>query len=84
MEKAKNPYGNPIVFTSTPMLSGYISKENYAKLKDSSVAGVSIFGQGRVIAFTDNLSFRAFWLGTNKILINSIFYGGLIDSASGR
>jgi hypothetical protein len=84
MEKAKNAYGNPIVFTSTPTLSGYISKENYAQLKNSSVAGVSVFGQGRAIAFTDNLCFRAFWMGTNKILMNSIFYGGFIDGASAR
>lgn len=84
MEKAKNAYGNPIVFTSSPLLSGYISKQNYSKLKESSVAGVSVLGQGRVIGFTDNLCFRAFWLGTNKILMNAIFYGPMINQASAR
>lgn len=84
MEKAKNAYGNPIVFTASPLLSGYISKENYERLKDSSIAGVSVMGQGRVIGFTDNLSFRAFWFGTNKILMNAIFYGYLINPASTR
>ena len=84
MEKAKNAYGNPIVFTSSPLLSGYISKENYDSLKNSSIAGVSVLGQGRVIGFTDNLCFRAFWFGSNKILMNAIFYGPLINAASGR
>jgi hypothetical protein len=84
MEKTKNAYGNPIVFTATPLLSGYVSKENYGKLKESSVAGVSVYGQGRVIGFTDNLCFRAFWFGTNKMLMNAIFYGPMIDAASGR
>ena len=84
MEKSKNAYSNPLVFTPSPLLSGYISKENYDRLKNSSIAGVSVMGQGRIIGFTDNLSFRAFWFGTNKILANAIFYGSLIDAASGR
>ncbi len=84
LEKGKSAYSNPIVFTTAPLLSGYISKQNYVKLKDSAVAGVSVYGQGRVIGFTDNLCFRAFWLGTNKIFMNSIFYGLLIDPASSR
>jgi hypothetical protein len=84
LEKGKSAYSNPIVFTTAPLLSGYISKQNYGKLKDSAVAGVSVLGQGRVIGFTDNLCFRAFWFGTNKIFLNSIFYGSLIDPASSR
>lgn len=84
MEKTSNAYGNPILFMSSPLLSGYISKENFSKLKDSAVAGVSVYGQGRVIGFTENLCFRAFWYGTNKILMNAVFYGGLINAASAR
>jgi len=84
MEKSKSAYSNPVVFTSTPLLSGYISKENYSLLKESSVAGVSMLGSGRVIGFTDNLCFRAFWLGSNKMLMNAIFYGPLLHPASTR
>jgi hypothetical protein len=84
LEKSKNPYANPVVFTASPLLSGYISKPNYEKLKNSSVAGVSALGRGRVIGFTDNLSLRAFWLGPNKLFLNAVFYGSLINEASGR
>lgn len=84
MEKAKNPFANPIVFTANPLVSGYISKENYAKIREAAVAGVSAMGRGRVIGFTDNLAFRAFWFGTNKLFTNAVFYGPLIDAASTR
>ncbi|SHH85859.1 Zinc carboxypeptidase [Chryseolinea serpens] len=84
MEKAKNAYGNPVVFTASPLLSGYISKPNYAKLKESAMAGVTAMGQGRVIGFTDNLCFRAFWLGSNKMMMNAIYYGPLISNTSSR
>ncbi len=84
MEKSKNAYGNPISFGSSPLLSGYISKPNYEKIKNSAVVGVAVMGRGRVIGFTENLSFRAFWLGPNKLFTNAIFYGPIINEASGR
>ena len=84
MEKSVNAYANPIVFTSSPLLSGYISTRNYSKIKEASVAGVSVLGRGRVIGFTENLAFRAFWFGTNKLLMNAIFYGPLIEPGSTR
>lgn len=84
MEKSKNPYGNPITFGNSPLLSGYISKQNYAQVKNSSVAGVTAIGSGRVIGFTDNVCFRAFWLGTNKLLTNAIYFGPTISSGSAR
>jgi hypothetical protein len=84
MEKAKGAYSNPIVFTSSPLMSGYMSKQNYAKVKDASAFGVSALGRGRVIGFTENLAFRAFWFGTNKMLMNAIYYGPLLSDASSR
>ncbi|HTE32056.1 MAG TPA: M14 family metallopeptidase [Chryseolinea sp.] len=84
MEQGHGAYSNPVVFTAAPLLSGYMSKENYGTSKESSVVGVSVSGQGRVIGFTDNLCFRAFWLGTNKLLMNAIFYGPLINAAASR
>jgi len=84
MEPSRNPYANPLVYTATPLLSGYISKENYARLKERSAAGVCVVGRGRVIGFTENVTFRAFWFGTNKLLTNAIFYGPQINEASAR
>ena len=84
MEKAKGAYANPMVFGNTPLLSGYIRKPNYEKLKNTSALGVSVVGRGRVVGFTDGVTFRAFWYGTNKLLMNAIFYGPFISSEAGR
>ncbi len=75
IEPDKESYNNPIQYTSNPLLSGYISEENEALLKNSVPFQVSRMGKGRVIAFTDNTNFRAFWYGTNKLLMNAIFFG---------
>lgn len=84
LEKSKNPYANPISLGNAPLMSGYISKHNHGLVKNTSMAGVSVMGQGKIIGFTDNLCFRAFWLGTTKIFTNAIYYGPMINSGSAR
>ena len=75
MKADKDSYNNPIQYTSKPLLSGYISKENAAVIPNTVPFKVNRFGRGRVIVFTDNTNFRAFWFGTNKLLMNTIFFG---------
>lgn len=84
MEKAKGAYSNPLTYGASPLLSGYISKLNYPKLKNSSGLGISAMGRGRVIGFTEDLAFRAFWFGTNKMLMNAVYYGGFISAEASR
>ena len=74
----KNSYNNPIQYTNNPLLSGYISKENAALIKNSVPFQVQGLGRGKVIVFTDNTNFRAFWYGTNKLLMNAIFFGKMM------
>ena len=71
----KRSYNNPIQYTSSPLLSGYISKENAKVIPNTVPFKVQRFGRGRVIVFTDNTNFRAFWYGTNKLLMNTVFFG---------
>ncbi|MFY0604841.1 MAG: zinc carboxypeptidase [Flavobacteriaceae bacterium] len=71
----KRSYNNPIQYTSNPLLSGYISKENAKVIKNTVPFKVQRMGRGRLIVFTDNTNFRAFWYGTNKLLMNAIFFG---------
>ena len=68
-------YNNPIQYTENPLLSGYISKENAKLIKNTLPFKVEKLGKGRVLVFTDNTNFRAFWYGTNKLLMNAIFFG---------
>ncbi|MBL7472553.1 M14 family metallopeptidase [Robertkochia sediminum] len=69
---------NPIVYTNEPLLSGYISEENLELLKNSVPFQTNRMGRGRVSGFTDNTNFRAFWYGTNKLLMNAIFFGKIM------
>lgn len=78
LEPERDSYNNPIQYTNTPLQSGYISEENAALVKNSVPFKAKRMGKGRVILFTDNTNFRAFWYGTNKLLMNAIFFGPLM------
>lgn len=84
LQKANSAFANPMVYTDSPLLSGYISDANLNLLKGTSAVGISNYGKGKIIGFTDNLNFRAFWYGTNKVFMNAIFFGPVIDRAAGR
>ncbi|HSN60028.1 MAG TPA: M14 family metallopeptidase, partial [Ferruginibacter sp.] len=84
MEKSKNPYATPFYYGNNPLQSGYISKANAAIIKNSAAVIVNTLGAGRVINIADNPNLRGFWLGVTKLMMNAIFFGKIIDSASGR
>ena len=75
MKPDTNSYNNPIKYTNNPLLSGYISDKNLLELKNTSMCKIGTLEKGKVIYFTDNTNFRAFWYGTNKLLMNAIFFG---------
>ena len=75
MKLDTNSYNNPIKYTNNPLLSGYISDKNLLELKNTSMCKIGTLEKGKIIYFTDNTNFRAFWYGTNKLLMNAIFFG---------
>ena len=78
MEPEENSYDNPIQYTQDPILSGYISEEQLALLKGSVPFKVKSKGRGSVLLMTDNTNLRAFWLGTQQLYANMLFYADLM------
>jgi hypothetical protein len=76
-----NTYNNPVRYTSSPLLSGYCSKENLTRIGNSVFASVQP-GSGRVISIYDDTNFRAIWFGTSKIFVNAVFFGQTLRQES--
>lgn len=74
-----NPYATPLRYTNSPLLSGYISAPNEKALRNTASVVVCGQGGGRVICMVDNMNFRGFWYGTNKIFMNAVFFGHTIN-----
>ena len=78
MSKDKQSFNNPILYTNDPLMSGYVSEENLSLLKKSSPFKLVRKGRGKILLMTDNTNFRAFWFGTNRILLNMLFHSNIM------
>ncbi|NBW39154.1 MAG: hypothetical protein EBR30_29875, partial [Cytophagia bacterium] len=72
--------------TAKPLIGGYLHASQAPKIANSAAIVTSSLGSGRVILFTDNPNFRAFWYGTNKLFLNALFFGPItpVPTAEGE
>ena len=85
LEPSKNPYCNPGIYdASEPHLAGYCSPENLEKISKSASVVVTPIGKGRLIQISDSPNFRAFWHGTSRVFMNSLFFGEFINPPKPR
>jgi hypothetical protein len=84
LDPSRSPYATPMVYTATPLLSGYLHKQHEKLIRNSAAIVVSTYRNGKVILMTDNPNFRAFWYGTNRLFLNGIFLGSMIRPSSAR
>lgn len=75
-EPSATPGATVARYTSTPLLSGYISPKRHAELANTAALIGRRQGSGAVVLFADNPNFRAFWYGTNGLFLNAVFFGG--------
>ncbi len=80
LQPSKSEYNTVAQYTDTPHIDGFISDKNLNDyMKKSASLIVSPQGRGRVVLFADNPNFRGSWYGTNKLFLNAIFFGSLIN-----
>ncbi|MDG2148485.1 MAG: M14 family metallopeptidase [Planctomycetota bacterium] len=80
LARSKNPYADALVYTDTPLLSGYASPENEKKIAGSVAATAQRLGRGTVVRFADDPLFRGVWYGTSKLYANALYFGGIVKS----
>ncbi len=78
MAKDEQSFNNPILYSNNPLISGYVSEENLSLVKKSSPFKLIRRGKGKILLMTDNTNFRAFWFGTNRILLNMLFHSNIM------
>jgi hypothetical protein len=72
-------FNNPIKYTKlNTLISGYISEENLKSMKNSRPFVNIKIKKGNINVFSDNTNFRGFWFGTNKLLMNAIFFSDIM------
>ncbi|REL25244.1 hypothetical protein DXX93_00830 [Thalassotalea euphylliae] len=82
MNKPKVPFATVAKFGQTPLLSGYADENLVNRMAHNASLVAHNVGRGRVIATTENLTFRGYWQGTAKVLANSLFFAHAFDVAA--
>lgn len=78
MLRSSDPYSTPIAYSEQALLSGYMSAENQELARESASVIVEGKGKGALVLSLDDPAFRAFWWGSQRVLINSVFFGELL------
>ena len=66
---------NVAIYTDDPLISGFCTDENIQKMKGSASLISLSKGRGNISIFVDDPVFRGCWFGTNKLLMNAVFFG---------
>ncbi len=74
METNEKPFITVAQYTATPLMSGYSDSNLVNRIANNPALIAHNYGKGRVIATTDDLLFRGYWLGSAKLVANSLFF----------
>lgn len=74
MDVGQQPFITLAKYQAEPLLSGYTDKNLVHRLAHNTAIVAHNYGEGRVIASSDVLTFRGYWLGSAKLLANSLFF----------
>lgn len=74
MEQTAAPFVSVAKYSNAPLLSGYTDQNLVNRLANNPTLVAHNVGKGKVIASTDDLAFRGYFLGSMKIIANSLFF----------
>jgi hypothetical protein len=74
-----NPYETVVKLQRDPLLSGYLHPAQKEAISGSASLVAKKMGRGTLALFVDDPSFRAFWYGTERLLLNAVFFGSLVE-----
>ena len=80
MEQTTVPFISVAKYSQLPLLSGYSDKNLVNRLANNPTLIAHNVGKGRVIASTDDLVFRGYFLGSMKIIANSLFFAKVFST----
>ena len=80
LQPGTNPYSTVAQYTADPLIGGYVHATVLKKIRNSAFIITGAEGSGRVIFFSDNPNFRGTWYGTNKLFLNALFYGNILNA----
>ncbi|MTI74219.1 MAG: peptidase M14 [Stenotrophomonas sp.] len=83
-EPGKNAFLNVVTIDRQPVVNGYLSDANRARVAGSSYLQVVPSGSGNVVLFADDPAHRKYWHGTERLLLNALLQGNHLNTPKQR
>ncbi len=80
LQTSKNPFATPVHYTEKPLMSGYIGEQRLTEMSNQPAVIAERHGKGLIVRFANNPLFRGFWRGTERLWVNSLYFGTLVSS----
>lgn len=81
---SRNPFSTVVRVDEAPRVNGYLSQTNRNRVAGAAWLLVSPQGQGNVVLFADDPAHRKYWHGTERLLLNAIFFGNQLNPTKQR
>lgn len=74
LKPANEDFVTVATYTDTPLVAGYSSKKNVERIKNTPAVLAQRLERGSIVLFNDNPVFRGYWLGSARLMVNSLFF----------
>ncbi len=82
LKASENPFATPVRYSSSPLISGYIGPERLAEMSNQPAVIAERHGAGLLVRFANNPLFRGFWRGTERLWVNALYFGSLVEKTN--
>ena len=76
---SENAYATPVRYAADPLLAGFIGPERLDEMRGQPAVIAERQDDGLVVRFANNPLFRGFWRGTEKLYINALYLGQIVQ-----
>ncbi|MBX3239108.1 MAG: hypothetical protein KIT80_10030 [Chitinophagaceae bacterium] len=75
LKTSANKFATVAQYSPNPLVSGFISHSVLNNLGRSAALLIGQSGQGTIVLFADDPVYRHHWHGTDRLVINAVFFG---------
>lgn len=80
LKASENPFATPVRYSEKPLVSGYVGEQRLAEMSGQPAVIAERHGKGLVVRFANDPIFRGYWRGTERLWVNSLYFGPLVGT----
>jgi len=77
---SENAYSTPVRYTASPLMAGFIGSDRLGAIQGKAAVIAEKQGEGLVVYFANNPLFRGYWRGTERLYINALYFGQVVEA----